>query len=627
MPPRFFGDDDSGWTAPAAPSSCRVALVVGNGAYRANRLENPARDARLVAKALDALDFDTELLIDAGKTILETAIVRLGERLEKAGPDAVGFFYFAGHGIQYQGANYLVPVDAHIPDTRYLKSGAIVVDYLVEELGRTHSLANVIVLDACRDSAVRDAGGGLTQGLASIQNLPDGTLVVFSTAAGQVADDGSGDNSPYASALVRHLNEPNRRLEEIFFAVSRDVAQATGNSQRPALFVQGAIAPLVLKPATDTPVSPEPDVATGNAVAPLPIVPPPAAATPAVATPAVAAPIAPAPAAPSSIASPLALATAQAPAVVRRVDTAAAPATSAADTGAEARGETALDGLAATAAQIASPPAVEPTAVETRAEAAATPSRWVKPQALAGAIAAELATAGKAATRRPQTLLAAAAGVVALAVLAGAYAFWPSSRSAVDLADPASWPVEADSAIVWRAETGKACHDGWTRVLDGLYCLKAGRPIGAIWDAGRLVMPQASVMTLALTPKTGPRCPDGSLFEAESTCLDPESPPWLGAPPENAGLTVVGAAAGMAGLSPRSSADCGAANAQFPISSHCLTGAASLGPVTPTPLGEERLADRRGGPISLTAYHRLSACPRETTVLENDKYCLAMTLW
>ena len=614
MPPRFFGDDDSGWTAPAAPSSCRVALVVGNGAYRANRLENPARDARLVAKALDDLDFDTELLIDAGKTILETAIVRLGERLEKAGPDAVGFFYFAGHGIQHQGSNYLVPVDAHIPDTRYLKSGAIVVDYLVEELGRTHSLANVIVLDACRDSAVRDAGGGLTQGLASIQNLPDGTLVVFSTAAGQVADDGSGDNSPYASALVRHLNEPNRRLEEIFFAVSRDVAQATGNSQRPALFVQGAIAPLVLKPAVEAPVAPEP---AGPAGSSLPAAPPTALAA-----------AEPAP-----------------PAAARRAETQAAPVITAATAPpaplAPSRQEAALEDLARTAAQIA--PAAPVASVATAAAvaqpmpaAADLPSRWTRPQELAGTLAAGIATAGRAAALAPRVLAprvlaprvlaAAGAGIAALAVLAGAYALWPEQHR-VDLANPASWPVEADSAIVWRAEPGKPCHDGWTRVLDGLYCLKAGRPVGAIWDAGRLVMPQASVMTLALTAKAGARCPASSLFEAEDACLDPASPAWLAPPPAAAGMTVVGAAAGGAELNPRTSAGCVSDNAQFPVGSYCLTGTAGLGPVTPTPLGEERLAGRGRATINLTAYHRLAGCPRETTVLENDKYCLAMTLW
>lgn len=592
MPPRFFGDDDSGWTAPAAPASPRVALVVGNGAYRTSRLENPARDARLVASALDQLGFDTELAIDAGKTILETAIVRLGERLEKAGPEAVGFFYFAGHGIQHQGANYLVPIDAHIPDTRYLKSGAILVDYLVEELARTHSLANVIVLDACRDSAVRDSGGGMTQGLASIQNLPDGTLVVFSTAAGQVADDGSGDNSPYAGALVRHLLEPNRRLEEIFFSVSRDVAQTTGNSQRPALFVQGAIAPLVLMPVVETPPPAPP-------APPQPVSPQPAPPQPAP----VAGPAAPPPqVVPAAVEMAPTRSAVTAPAA-EPVPPPAAPAP--ADIG----------GLAtlATATPLAAPPIPAP----------ALPLALVSPVPRPG-LPAEIGHAVRLPGTRP-VLMAAA---LLLIGLAAGYALWPT-RLAVDLGNPESWPVAADDALIWRAQPGQPCRDGWTRVLDGLYCLKSGRPIGAIWENGRMVPPLAGVIDLKVTAKSGERCPPTALFEAEAACLAPVSPAWLTAASGTTGLTITGAATGTATLAPKTSADCTASSAQFPFAGYCLAGAGSLGLVTPTALGHERLSSPDGGagPISLTVYQRLTTCPTETTVLDNDRYCLAMALW
>lgn len=590
MPPRFFGDDDSGWTAPAAPASPRVALVVGNGAYRTSRLENPARDARLVASALDQLGFDTELAIDAGKTILETAIVRLGERMEKAGPEAVGFFYFAGHGIQHQGANYLVPIDAHIPDTRYLKSGAILVDYLVEELARTRSLANVIVLDACRDSAVRDTGGGLTQGLASIQNLPDGTLVVFSTAAGQVADDGSGDNSPYAGALVRHLLQPNRRLEEIFFSVSRDVAQTTGNSQRPALFVQGAIAPLVLMPVAEAPPPAPPPVAE--------VAPPP-----------------PQPAPPQA-----------APAAVEMAPTRGAVATPVAEPGPSLAGIGTMASLATAATLAPAPIAPEPVPLIPAAPAPAPtlPARLVSqvPQPLSPI---EADRGGRLSGARPVLMAGAALLVAGLAV---GYALWPA-RLSVDAGNPESWPVAADEALIWRAQPGQPCRDGWTRVLDGLYCLKSGQPIGAIWDSGRLTAPLAGAVDLKVTAKSGERCPATALFEAETACLAPASPPWLTAAPGTTGLTITGAATGTATLAPKTSADCAASSAQFPFAGYCLAGAGNLGLVTPTALGHERLSspDTGTGPISLTAYRRLTACPAETTVLENADYCLAMALW
>src|SRR6185369_11541168 len=116
--------------------SARVALLVGNGAYPGQRLANPVNDARLLERVLRRLDFDVEILIDAGKAKLEQAIVRFGERIEQAGPAAASLFYFAGHGVQYMGSNYLLPTDAEIPATRYLKSGAVRVDAVVEELGR-----------------------------------------------------------------------------------------------------------------------------------------------------------------------------------------------------------------------------------------------------------------------------------------------------------------------------------------------------------------------------------------------------------------------------------------------------------------------------------------------------------
>jgi uncharacterized protein YegL len=270
----FFEPDEQ----PAKPreTARRVALVVGNGNYRTSRLSNPPQDAALIGRALDTLGFDTEVLIDADKPALETAIVRLGERIERAGPQSIGFFYFAGHGIQHQGVNYMVPVGTKIPDIRYLKSGAVAVEYLVEEFGGRPTQAAVIVLDACRDNRVSGSGGGLTRGLAAIQGLPNGTIVAFATAAGQVADDGSGGHSPYASALSARLVEPNRRLDEVFFLVAQDVALATGNAQQPALFVQGAVPPILLRnePAGPTAVAaalpsrPEPAPASRTAISP-----------------------------------------------------------------------------------------------------------------------------------------------------------------------------------------------------------------------------------------------------------------------------------------------------------------------------------------------------------------------
>lgn len=227
----------------------RVALVVGNGAYGGGPLANARADARLVAGALEAIGFDTELLEDAGKAALETAIVRLGERLEKTGPSGFGFFYFAGHGLQHQATNYILPVDAELPDLRYLRAGGVPVDIVVEEMARGGpDKAAVVVLDACRDNRLADATGGFARGLTAMRDLPSGAIVAFATAADQVADDGAGNNGPYAVALARRLTEKERRLDELFFVIARDVEEATGRAQRPALFVQGAPPRLWLDP-------------------------------------------------------------------------------------------------------------------------------------------------------------------------------------------------------------------------------------------------------------------------------------------------------------------------------------------------------------------------------------------
>ena len=245
MAARFFEQEDR--SKNGMPPSKRVALVVGNGDYPHARLPNARNDARLIASALDSIGFSTEVLVDAGKAALETAIVRLGERMEHAGSGAFGFFYFAGHGIQHEGINFILPVDADLPDVRYLRSGAVPVDLVIDEIDRgQYAEATVVALDACRDNRIPDRSSGPLRGLASMRRVPSGTIVAFATAADQVADDGSGGNSPFAASLSRRLVEPGRRLDEIFFIVARDVAAATGGTQQPSLFVQGAVAPIVL---------------------------------------------------------------------------------------------------------------------------------------------------------------------------------------------------------------------------------------------------------------------------------------------------------------------------------------------------------------------------------------------
>jgi len=248
------------------PRGQKIALLVGNATYPGCRLANPINDVRLIERTMRLLDFDVEVVIDATKAQLETAIVRFGERIEQAELPEASFFYYAGHGVQYQGSNYLLPIDAEVPATRYLKSGAVKVDAVVDELARKNTAANIVVLDACRDNPIPEAYSStrdVTQGLAGIHNVPRRTLVAFSTSAGAVAFDGDGTNSPYAATLAGKLTLPGRWILDIFGEVNAEVESLTNGRQSPAMFMQGAPPRIVLRPisanaqteAKETPVA------------------------------------------------------------------------------------------------------------------------------------------------------------------------------------------------------------------------------------------------------------------------------------------------------------------------------------------------------------------------------------
>lgn len=248
MAMRFFDIGSDKADGEKEPTT-RFALIIGNDAYAGARLKNAGADASLIAETLGSLDFSVTLLRDATKSAIERAIVEFGLSLRRAGRKAVGIFYFAGHGVQEAAQNYLLPVDAEIPDTAFLVSAAVSVQILIDELAKAPAAAKVVILDACRNNPIPNAARAtrdLRTGLAAMRDVPDGTLIVFSTAADSVAQDGRGPNGPYAVALAAALAAPNKLLHEVMFDVSRHVTDATDGVQRPALFVQGAPPAVVL---------------------------------------------------------------------------------------------------------------------------------------------------------------------------------------------------------------------------------------------------------------------------------------------------------------------------------------------------------------------------------------------
>lgn len=220
-------------TANAVPSEKRVALVIGNGAYpNVGELPNPPNDAKLMAKTLRALDFDVIERINAGQKDMKKAIKLFGEKLEEAGKDAVGLFYFAGHGVQVGGTNYLIPVNVDIQDESDVDIEAVSANTVQQQMAYAGNRLNLIVMDACRNNPFKRSFRSASRGLARM-DASKGTLIAYATSPGDVAADGSGGNSPYTEALSKALLTPGLTVERVFKEVRNSVVSVTNNRQVP----------------------------------------------------------------------------------------------------------------------------------------------------------------------------------------------------------------------------------------------------------------------------------------------------------------------------------------------------------------------------------------------------------
>lgn len=218
-------------------ADAKVALVVGNAAYQhTTPLANPANDAQSMAAVLTRLGFKVTQGMDLDKQGLDRAVSEFAASLPGA---KLAVFFYAGHGLQVNGQNYLVPVDAKLESPSALDFEAVRLD-LVQRTMERETNTNILFLDACRDNPLsrnlaRSMGTRSTdigRGLAA-QESGSGTLISFSTQPGNVALDGSGPHSPFASALVKRLTEPGEDLSQILIGVRNDVMQATENRQVP----------------------------------------------------------------------------------------------------------------------------------------------------------------------------------------------------------------------------------------------------------------------------------------------------------------------------------------------------------------------------------------------------------
>jgi hypothetical protein len=216
-----------------ATAEKRVALIIGNSDYADSsmRLANPVNDARAMQRALEAAGFITIVQLNAKRIDFYHAVARLREAIH-GDPGTVGLFYYAGHGIQANGMNYLIPVDALIETDADLEANAYDAAQVLRALKEAENGTNIVILDACRDNPLPKSRG-MERGLARM-DAPGGTFIAYAAAPGQVAHDGlKGTNGVFTGQLIKAIVRRGEPLEQMFKAVIRGVREATNGSQQP----------------------------------------------------------------------------------------------------------------------------------------------------------------------------------------------------------------------------------------------------------------------------------------------------------------------------------------------------------------------------------------------------------
>lgn len=215
---------------PIAQSERRIALIIGNGTYtNAPSLKNPPNDARDMAATLRTLGFDVTSAINANQRDMKRLIREFGQKLKAGG---AGLFYYAGHGVQSKGHNYLIPVDADIQSEAEVEDTGVDVGLVLNFMDDAQNGLNIVILDACRNNpfvgSFRSSAGGLAQ-----IDAPTGTLIAYATAPGRVASDGTGQNGIYTAELLKQMQVPGLGATEMFMRVRAEVIKQTVRKQVP----------------------------------------------------------------------------------------------------------------------------------------------------------------------------------------------------------------------------------------------------------------------------------------------------------------------------------------------------------------------------------------------------------
>jgi hypothetical protein len=216
-------------TAPSFATAKRLALVIGNNAYADGALKNPINDARTMAATLGDLGFEVHKLENADRSAMQRAVLEFGRKLNE---ETVGLFYFAGHGMQVRGSNYLIPVKASIQSEDEIEVEAVDVAYVLARMATAKNQFNIVILDACRNNPFQRSFRSSNNGLAAI-SAPTGTLIAYATAPGSVASDGDTANGVYTAELAQAIRQPGITMEEAFKRARGGVITRTQGKQTP----------------------------------------------------------------------------------------------------------------------------------------------------------------------------------------------------------------------------------------------------------------------------------------------------------------------------------------------------------------------------------------------------------
>jgi len=212
-----------------ADATNRIALVIGNGGYKSSSLSNPVNDATDMAAALKGKGFNVTFKINATQKTMERAIRKFGKNLRDGG---IGLFYYAGHGIQIKGNNYLIPIGSIIESEVDVKYEAVDAGLVLGKMEDAGNDLNIVILDACRNNPFGRSFRSSTIGLARM-DAPKGSLIAYATAPGSLAADGEGRNGIYTKYLIRNIKKSQIKIEQVFKNVRVAVVAETSNKLVP----------------------------------------------------------------------------------------------------------------------------------------------------------------------------------------------------------------------------------------------------------------------------------------------------------------------------------------------------------------------------------------------------------